>query len=80
MGVLGIEMTLENKIREYCSENNLKFDLLVGMKKNWGIDMLSFAKNDLGKEKVVLEVYGYGENIHFNQTEHTQKYLGVQLV
>lgn len=77
MGVLGIDISLENKIRRYCSENNLKFDSLIHMKKLWGIDMLKFEKNDSEKKEVVLEVFGYGDNISFKQTEYTKKYLSM---
>lgn len=78
MNSLDLNASLENKIRKYCSENNLNFNLLADMKKLWGIDMLKFEKEDTKDKKnkeVVLEVFGYGDNIVFKQTEYTQKYL-----
>lgn len=73
-----INASLESKIKKYCAENNLNFDLLSNMKKLWGIDMLKFVIENNNGEKsneVVLEVFGYGDNITFEQTEHTRKYL-----
>lgn len=78
MKTLDLNVSLENKIKEYCLENNLNFNLLATMKKLWGIDMLKFEKEDNHETKnseVVLEVLGYGDNLVFKQTEHTKKYL-----
>ncbi len=78
MKTLDLNVSLESKIKEYCSENNLNFNLLVTMKKLWGIDMLKFEKEDAQGAKnseVVLEVLGYGDNLVFKQTEYTKKYL-----
>ena len=78
MKALDSFVSLENKIREYCLENDLDFNLLADMKKIWGIDMLKFERETNNGEKnqeVVLEVFGYGDNIEFKQTEYTQKYL-----
>lgn len=75
---LDVNVSFENKIKEYCLENNLNFNLLATMKKIWGIDMLKFEKeNDRGAKnsEIVLEVLGYGDNLVFKQTEYTQKYL-----
>lgn len=77
MGTLGIDMSLENKIRGYCTENKLNFNPLMGMKKIWGIDVLKFEKNDDKKREIVLEVFGYGDNITIKQTEFTHKYLSI---
>ena len=78
MNTLDLNVSLENKIRKYCSENNLNFNLLADMKKLWGIDMLKFEREnnkDKKNKEVVLEVFGYGDNVVFKQTEYTQKYL-----
>ncbi len=42
------ETSLENKIKTYCIQNDLNFELLANMKRNWGIDMLKFEKNRTG--------------------------------
>ena len=78
MNALALNASLESKIREYCLENNLNFNLLADMKKLWGIDMLKFERGNNEDEKnreVVLEVFGYGDNVVFKQTEYTRKYL-----
>nr|DAE41509.1 MAG TPA: hypothetical protein [Caudoviricetes sp.] len=74
---LDLNMSLKNKIKEYCLENDLNFNLLADMKKLWGIDMLKFERENSkdAKNEVVLEVFGYGDNVVFKQTEYTQKYL-----
>ena len=41
---LDLNMSLKNKIKEYCLENDLNFNLLADMKKLWGIDMLKFER------------------------------------
>lgn len=74
---LGVEISLENQIRAYCIKNNLNFNLLADMKKRWGIDMLKFETIEQGLSRVVLEVYGYGDNVEFKQTEHTKKHLSM---
>lgn len=71
------ETSLENKIKTYCIQNDLDFDLLANMKRNWGIDMLKFEKTEQGNPHVVLEVFGYGDNLTFKQTEYTKKYLAM---
>ena len=71
------ETSFENKIKMYCIQNDLNFDLLANMKRSWGIDMLKFEKTDQGNTRVVLEVFGYGDNLIFKQTEYTKQYLGV---
>ena len=79
--VHGLDVSFANKIKEYCLENNLNFNLLADMKKIWGIDMLKFEKEDVDGTKngvIVLEVFGYGDNLVFKQTEYTQKYLANQ--
>lgn len=73
MKTLDLNVSFKNKIKEYCLENNLNFDLLVTMNKIWGIDMLKFEKNS----EIVLEVLGYGDNLTFEQTEYTKQYLGM---
>lgn len=77
MNLSQIEMTFENQIKEYCIQNNLNFDLLANMKRNWGIDMLKFENTEHGKNQIVLEVFGYGNNLEFKQTEYTKQYLGM---
>ena len=78
MKSLDIDAPLERKIRAYCAENDLNFNLLADMKKIWGIDMLDFAienNDDTEDDIVVLAVSGYGNNIMIEQTEYTKKYL-----
>lgn len=77
MNLSQMETAFENQIKTYCEKNNLNFDLLVNMKRNWGIDMLKFEKNEHGKKQIVLEVFGYGNNLEFKQTEYTKKYLAM---
>lgn len=67
-----------NKIKEYCIKNDLNFDLLADMERNFGIDMIRFEKTIHGKKQVILEVCGYGDNLIFKQTEYTKQYLGMQ--
>ena len=71
MGSLGIDLELEKKILDYCINKALDFDKLAHMKKIWGIDMLKFEKDNV----IVLEVFGYGENVTFQQSEYTKQYL-----
>lgn len=71
MGFLGIDLDLEKKILDYCIKKVLDFNKLADMKKIWGIDMLKFEKDNV----IVLEVFGYGENVTIKQTEYTKQYL-----
>lgn len=75
MTLSGAEASFEEKIKSFCMQNDLNFDLLADMKRIWGIDMLKFEKIEKGNPMVVLEVLGYGDNLTFKQTEYTKKYL-----
>ena len=80
----------ESEIKEYCSKNNLNFDKAKSMVQSSNKNMLVLQYFDAETESVkkglglldetpmpaVLWITKTGNNLEFEQTEYTQKYLG----
>ena len=77
---------LKNNIREYCEKNNLDFGKVLKAGKCWGKNVLFLQHIERTNEKeglkdetpakVILIVRRSGDEISYEQTEYTQKYLG----
>ena len=79
------------KIEEYCKNNNLSYEKAKAMSKCWSkkdIVLQYFNPNSESVKKglglrdetpmpAVLWITKEGNDLHFEQTEHTQKYLAL---
>ncbi|MDL2236048.1 hypothetical protein LJC07_07920 [Christensenellaceae bacterium OttesenSCG-928-L17] len=77
------------EINKYCNENGLDFEKLKTMSRQWNKDMLVFTYHDKKKSEEnrrlgvmdwsplpdVLWISRVGNQLIFEQTEHTQQYL-----
>lgn len=77
----------EKKIEDYCNNNALNFETVKNSPKCWGRNDIWIQHVDETKGKkgllnenpalVVLKIYEKNNEIEFEQTEYTQKYLAV---
>lgn len=79
------------QIKEYCDKNNLSFEKAQNMSKSWGKNNIALqyynpdcecVKKGLGlldetPMPVVLWITKSGNNLEFEQTEYTQRYLAI---
>lgn len=76
-----------NEIREYCAANGLDFSGVEKAGKCWGKDVLILQHIDVRKgmaglhdetpASVLLVVRKRDNSLTFEQTENTEKYLGI---
>ena len=75
----------EDKIQEYCSNNNLDFEKVKKMSQSWSKNDMWLQYHDVSKGQkglldetpapIVLKIFIDDGNLKFEQTAYTKKYL-----
>lgn len=76
----------EKEIEDYCNDNDLDFQIAKTLPQCWGENDIWLQYHDPSKGKeglrdetpapIVLKIFIKDSIVSFEQTEHTQKYLG----